>query len=524
MVAVAFSCQGNGLTMNSIPASLSPAKAVMTRLPIPGPGWLLHFLVSLGAGLVMVSSQSLWIDEGLTWLYARESSLRDWMAVLLSDRGSQAQMPVGMFAAWLGGRLFGESEWQLRCINALWIALAGTAVGRLGQALRLPSLLPLFLVHPFVWYYANEARPYALMICVSAWLAALWGFVHLDRTLSPARLWAIGALATIGIGCSLLFSFGIAGFALALGATMLLRKIHLDRRHVLPIAGTALAMAALMTYYAWTLARGVGGAKLWSVSLSNVAFAFYELLGFGGLGPPRNELRETARGSGEIAALVLQGGYTVGLALLATSYLILLPSLWKIRRDSLSLIAAGAVVFSAGAILAASALVKFPFWGRHLAFSLPVVVLLISKAQASIERNRLRYLVTFSLLLILLVSSLRQRFVPQYGKDDYRSASRMAAVALASGKNVWWVADPNAARYYGLAAPGNEARPGGQIWFSYENEGDPQNKPAPDLIFVSKPDIHDLGNKARSYIEQHAYQPSAHVTAFKIYAPNTGQK
>ncbi len=511
-MALALASEGSGLGMNPL-MRLSPAC----------PAWVFYFLVSLGTGLLMVSSQSLWIDEGLTWLYARESSLRGWLAVLLSDRGSQAQMPFGMFAAWVGGNLFGLSEWQLRSVNVLWIALAGTAMGRLGQALRLPSLLPLFLVQPFVWYYANEARPYALMICVSAWLAALWGHVHHDRTLSPARLWAIGALATVGMGCSLLFSFGIAGFALAFGATVLLRKIHLDRRHVLPLATTALTMAALMAYYAWTLSRGVGGAKLWSVGVSNVAFAFYELLGFGGLGPPRNELREAARGSGQIAAFMLQGGYAVGVALLAASYLMLIPSIWKIRRDSLSLIAAGALVFSTGAILAASVVVKFPFWGRHLAFSLPVVVLLLSKAHAAVDRNCLRYFVTFSLVVVLLVSSLRQRFLPQYRKDDYRSASRMAAAALASGKNVWWVADPNTARYYGLGTLGNEAGLGG-IWFSYENEGDPQTKPSPDLIFVSKPDIHDSRNIIRSYIEQHAYQPSARVTAFEIYARNRDQK
>jgi hypothetical protein len=512
LVGLALSSEGFGLGMNFL-MRLSPACRAS----------LLYFFVSLGAGLLMVSSQSLWIDEGLTWLYARESSIRGWMGVLLSDRGSQAQMPFGMFAAWVAGNLFGLSEWQLRSVNVLWIALAGTAMGRLGQALRLPSLLPLFLVQPFVWYYANEARPYALMICVSAWLVALWALVHHERTLSPRRLWATGAFATVGMGCSLLFSFGIAGFALALGATVLVRNIPLDRRHVLPITTTALAMAALMAYYAWTLARGVGGAKIWSVGVSNVAFGFYELLGFGGLGPPRNELREAARGSGQIATFMLQGGYAVGVVLLVASYLTLIPSIWKIRRDSLSLIAAGALMVSTGALLAASVVVKFPFWGRHLAFSLPVVALLISKTQAAIQRVRLRYFLTFSLFGILLVSSLRQRFLPQYGKDDYRSASRMAAAALGSGKNVWWVADPNTARYYGVRAPGNEAGAGG-IWFSYENEGDPQNKPAPDLIFVSKPDIYDSRKMIRSYIEQHAYQPSDRVAAFQIYARNGGQK
>src|SRR5688572_10918935 len=303
----------------------------MMRFPTAGPAWVLYFLVSLGSGLLMVSSQSLWIDEAGTWLFARQSSLSDWLATLLSYTNSEAQMPLGMFVAWLGARLAGDSEWQLRSLNALWIALAGVGVGRLGQTLRLPSLLPLFLVHPFVWYYANEARPYALIICVSAWLAALWGFVHHDRTLSPARLWAIGAVATIGLASSLLFSFAIAGFAFAFGATMLLRKIGLDRRHVPPIATTVLAMDALMTYYAWTLARGAGGAKLWNVGFANLAFALYELLGFGGLGPPRNELRELARNNGLNA--LLYPGRLIGIGVLAAIYLALLPPLWKLRPD-----------------------------------------------------------------------------------------------------------------------------------------------------------------------------------------------
>ena len=495
----------------------------MRRFPITCAGWVLYFLISLAAGLLMVSSQSLWIDEGGTWLFARQSSLSDWTATLLSHRNSEAQMPFGMFAAWLGARLIGESEWQLRSLNALWIALAGTAIGRLGQTLRLPSLLPLFLVHPFVWYYANEARPYALIICVSAWLLALWGFVHHDRMLSPARLWAICVFAIIGLGSSLLFSFALVGFAFAFGATMVVRKIDLDRRHVLPAATAVLAMAALMIYYAWTITRGAGGAKLWSVGLSNVAFAFYELLGFGGLGPARYELREMARGSGGIGALMLQGRYIIGLAILAASYLALIRPMWKLRRDSLYLIDAGAIVLSTGALFAASAVVGFPFWGRHLAFSLPLVVLVIAKAAASIDAAFLRRLLMFSLVASLLGSSLCQRFLPRYGKDDYRSASQMAADALRSGKNVWWVANDVTAQYYGLRPLDNGTDSGRLTWFNVENEIEAKNKPAPDLIFLSKPDIYDSRKNARSYIKEHGYQPVAEFTAFRVYARSGSQ-
>jgi hypothetical protein len=495
----------------------------MKRFPISCPPWVLHFLVSLGSGLFMVGSQSLWIDEGQTLLLTRQSSFSDWMTALLANQKSEAQMPLSMFVAWIAGKVLGESEWQIRSLNALWVALAGTAVGRLGQVLRLPSLLPLFLVQPFLWYYANEARPYALLICISAWLVAVWGSVHQEGALSPARLWAVCGLTVAGLACSLLFSFAIVGFTFAFAATVVTRRIVLTRRHLLPPAGALLAVATLMAYYLWTLKRGATGAKLWGVGLSNMAFAFYELLGFGGLGPPRHELREMAHGSGGIEALTLLGGYLVGLALLALSYLALVRSAWKLRKDSMTLIAMGTVVLSTGAMFAASAVVGFPFWGRHLAFSLPITVLLISKAAAAMERILLRRLLTVSLSFLLLASSLCQRFVPRYGKDDYRSASRMATAALRSGKTVWWAADHVTAQYYGLGGPAVQTNSGRLIWFNVENERDTRNKPVPDLIFLSKPEIHDPENNVVSYINEYDYHLEAQLIAFRIYTRSARQ-
>jgi hypothetical protein len=495
----------------------------MKRFPIGYPPWVLHFLVSLGGGLLMVSSDSLWIDEGQTLLFTRQPSLSDWVAALFANGKSEAQMPLGMFVAWVAGKVMGESEWQMRSLNALWVALAGTAMGRLGQTLRVPSLLPFFLVQPFLWYYANEARPYALLICIGAWLVAVWGSVHQDGTLSPARLWAICALAVAGLACSLLFSFALVGFTFAFAATVVTRRIVLTRRHLLPAAGALLAGAALMGYYLWTLKRGATGAKLWGVGLSNIAFAFYELLGFGGLGPPRHELREMARGSSGTGALMLHSRYLIGLALLALSYFALVRTAWKIRQDSVCLIAAGTAALSTGAIFAASAFVGFPFWGRHLAFNLPILALLISKAAAAVEPILLRRLLTVSLLFLLLASSLCQRFVPRYGKDDYRSASRMAAAALHSGKTVWWVADHVTAQYYGLGPPADQNSPGRLVWFNVENERDTRNKPVPDLILLSKPDVHDSGLNVLAYINEHGYQPTAQLIAFRIYTRGARQ-
>ena len=489
----------------------------MSRLPTLRPDWLGYFLLSLAAGALMVSRQSFWIDEGETWIFARQPTVKDWLATLLANKAGEAHTPLGMFSPWVGGRVFGQAEWQLRALNALWVAIGGVAVGRLSGMLRRRELLPLFLAHPFLWSYANEARAYTLIICLSAWLLFLWVSIHETGALSTGRVWAIGLVATIGMASSLLFGFALMGFALALGATMLVRKIPLERRHLIPMAVTGVAMLPLIAYYLWTLSRGASAAKLWKVGTSNLAFAIYELLGFGGLGPPRHELRELAKSTSGLSGLLYNPRYLIGIAVLAGVYVALLRPFWKLRRDSLGMIATGAVVLSSGMMFMASMMAGFPFWGRHLAYLLPLVLLLIVRVASQIADESCRRCLIFLLVLVLLVSSLGQRFLPNYGKDDYRSASRMAAAALHSGKTVWWVAHRVTAQYYGLGPPADQSSPGRLIWFNVENERDTRNKPVPDLIFLSKPDIHDPEQNVLSYINEHGYHPTAQFIAFRIY-------
>jgi hypothetical protein len=485
--------------------------------PRPG-GWSRSFWISFAVGLLMIGSESLWIDEGQTWSFARQPSLADWVATLLSNHKSEAQMPLGMFVAWLGARFIGSGEWQLRSLNALWVGIAGVAIGRLGQALGRRELLPLFLAHPFVWYYANQARPYSLIICASAWLLFLWASLREKRPPVTALFWIAGAVAAIGLATSLLFAFALAGFGFAFGMTIRVRKIRLDRRHLLPVAVTAATVVALMAYYAWALNRGAGGAKIWRVGLSNAAFALYELLGFGGLGPPRHELRELARHQGGIAAVMLQGRYLATIPILAAVYLALVRPFWKLRRDSLSLMVSGTAAISAITLVGAAVAIGFPFWGRHLAFLLPLIVLLISRAAAETSPGFLRTPLVSLLILCLLASSLCQRFRSEYQRDDYRSASRLARGALDSGKTVWWVADHVTAAYYGLQARGEEPGPARLVLFNLENERETRNQPAPDMIFISKPDIHDPEGQVRSYVNERGYQPFAELTDFRVYA------
>src|SRR2546426_1405092 len=147
---------------------------------------LIYFALSVLAGLAAITSESLWIDEGQTLHFAKQPTFQAWFETIRHNTKSEAQMPLGMLAAWAGGKILGLGEWQFRAANLLWVGLAGTAMGLIGRLLKQPALLFVFLIHPFLWFYANEARPYAMQICASAWLLYVLVRVQVNGALSAA--------------------------------------------------------------------------------------------------------------------------------------------------------------------------------------------------------------------------------------------------------------------------------------------------------------------------------------------------
>ena len=65
-------------------------------------------------------------------------------------KGSQAQMPLGMFSAWAWSRVFGTRELAMRSLNLLWAAIALAALARVGKQISIPWLPFLFSIQPFV--------------------------------------------------------------------------------------------------------------------------------------------------------------------------------------------------------------------------------------------------------------------------------------------------------------------------------------------------------------------------------------
>ena len=479
--------------------------------------------VSLVAGLMMISSESLWIDEGQTLRFAWLPTLSAWGQKLWQCTKSEAQMPLGMLVAWAAEKVLGSGEWQLRAINLLWVSLGGLAMGLTGRLLRQPFLLPLFLLSPFLWLYANEARPYAMQICAAAWM--LYVMVRLQTQGSPSKadVWLCAAWAVLGFGASMLFGFLFAGMLAGLWGPLRRQRGRMawTPTHLAALATAIVLVGGLSLYYLYTLKRGASGARIWKVGLLNLGFAAYELLGLSGLGPPRGELRELARTPRLLFQQLLQPLTFVGLGSLSLFYLVMVWRGWRLRREPLVRWLTVVLLVTAGCLFVAATVVGFPFWGRHLAPLVPFLVALLGKLVSN-RSEATDFWNTHKLALLLciplLLSSLMLRFAPWHRKDDYRAAARLALRALARGGTVWWSADhEECAVYYGLT-PAKATVPGARLLLANCPSLEALDAASPpDLVFLSKPDIHDNRQYISSYLERMHYREAQRLPSFILW-------
>ena len=474
-----------------------------------------YFVLPVVLGIAMVSPESLWIDEGQTLLFAGQEDLASWWRELLRNTKSEAQMPLGMFFAWVGGKLLGTSEWQLRAANLLWAGLAGLGAGLVGQRFKDPRFYWLLIVHPFFWYYVNEARPYAIQICAGVWL--LYFFLRLEQStrLDSTDIAGLGLVAVVAFATHALFAFVIAGVALSAIRIIFSRRDELRRIHVSAIIASFALLSVIAMYYAWTVIRGAAGARIWAVNAQNLAFSLYELLGFGGLGPPRTILRELARTPGILLRTLLEPGYLIGIGVLLFVYVTLLMASFRLAKERIfrACVVAGTL---AGAILyGVAALMRFPFWGRHASGLLPFVVFPVSRVIGQCFSLRWRHVMFAILFLALMASTLRLRFDRDYGKDDYRRAAGLALAASARGLSVWWLADSSLARYYHVAASTNANT--GEVRVIEMGANLPTDMVLPDVIILSKPDIFDPGHRIEAHVTQHQYRLIGRAPGFVFW-------
>ena len=126
-----------------------------------------------------ITRQSLWIDEGFTIWFVSRTTFRSFFHSLIGPPPGDAQQLFYLSYMWGWVKIFGRSEVALRAANIpFFLLLIGSAAWASRRLLHRPYLWVLFCLSPFVWFYLNEARPYAAVTAFSmVALVALLAYV-----------------------------------------------------------------------------------------------------------------------------------------------------------------------------------------------------------------------------------------------------------------------------------------------------------------------------------------------------------
>jgi len=507
-------------------------------------------LPALAVCFVAVSSQSLWIDEAFMARKASQPTLADWWRMMPEGSGSDLQMPLYMIYMWGFAKIFGLGEWTLRAANIPWFVIGfAIFISALPKPQRSAAAI-VTLLSPFVWFYLNEARPYAMQIgCSLAILAALYR-LSVDAMMPPGweRNWMIVFCTGIVVLCgsSLLGVIWAGAAFLSLPFLFSRQRLkQLSRVHWLTCFVAAIFLAALASYYVWTIKFGThalkaggqaDGGALTAVQsaahfrqgfaggteIQNLAFVGYELLGFSGLGPSRLEIRtEKLRAFHHFAPQL--GLYT--LAIGAVLFL-------GMRRIFRSPRPARGMVLSIVALLPllmlaiAGYFLGFLMLGRHCAPLLAALsfVLSLGIAAAFSARNCILKACACAWLILSVISCLSLRFANRHEKDDYRDAAKIAIAALHLGQKVWWSAGEDGALYYHLPLAVAPGQAGSALSVLNPTPESLSALSPPDLIVITtKPDLYDNQGALAKYVRNNPYAQTAACPAFVVWQRKNDQ-
>jgi uncharacterized membrane protein len=352
------------------------------------------------------------------------------------------------------------------------------------------------------------------------------GFVQLLQSEGKQSrgLWNFGFAAAVIISASFLGIFVVAAAGLVLLIQAFRERWGLAAGQYGVLGGMAVMNLILVVLMVLKIHTGAEGGRVWTVGISNLGFAVYELLGFVGLGPGRELIRAsaTAGGSEAAAQLLIPSLFKLGLLLLI--YIGMVYAAFRASKNSaakpalhMALLSCSVAVLSVGCLLGACLASSFPFWGRHLAPTLPFVLLTIAgvaSAMRSIWTTRQNAFLLVPLFVVLLYSSCVIRWSPTHAKDDYRTAAGLAREYMAEGKRVCWIAAPGPALYYEVPISNSWPPQPGTASIRLPDPGSPSR---PDVILVSKPDVFDHQRTLPQWISLPGIDTSTPCQSFVLY-------
>lgn len=494
--------------------------------------WL---LVPLTLALA-ITRQSLWIDEGFTVWFASHRTFTSFWSTLVGAPGTPGDSQLMLYLLYMWGwiKLFGKTEWALRLANVpfalLFIATMSWAARHL---LHRPMFWLFFCLSPFFWFYLNEARPYVMLLAFSsiATVALLSYFADpSEYKISAPWLCLVGlwfAWAT-HIMAAFLFPALFAFVLLSIASQPAFRRGFI-RDWVKPVLVCSPAFLLLASFYMVVTGYGLNKyGKSWPFSL---IYVFYAFLGFGGLGPPRNQLRSATHLA--VFAPYLPSVLLGGLALLVVCVVFLCS-----RPPRVVILLAISFLIGIAAAMFASVVGDFQILDRHVAALCPLFLLtLLLWFSHALSMDHSGYTVRVALIglaLVWTVSDARLVFLPQYQKDSYRAAAAIALLKANSPRDtILWAADPHTAYYYGIRVM-NSGRYAGsptddldwpverealdaRNWNAADSVAFLSTTSAPTVLVLSKADAFDSRGVWRALVAETKPQQLAQLNSFSIY-------
>lgn len=378
-----------------------------------------------------LGAQSLWIDE---FLMIQRASLGE--PFRWSDWLANPQGPLPALLLRLSAGLFGTSETALRLPSALagtlTVPLVYFLARRFGRGAAGPAAL-LAALSPFLVWYSQEARHYAVAFLAAAW-AALALLDLVEEGPRPRTLLSYGAALLVGLlsNLSLILAAAAHGLALLLTRPRLVRTWLLA---VLPVFLLLLPWVWVAVTQNLNLEHVTQGGSIpveerlrgeTTFSWLGIPYAAFVFFAGYSLGPSLTELHAAPRPetvlshAGVIAPLAAGAMLLVGAGLAGL----------RRRRFPLVLLLLWIAVPLAGVIVLSWRNAKV-FNARYVASVLP---LLLAVAGLGFDRLRRRgwlpAIVAGALVLGPCLLALRNNsFSGRYAREDIRSAARLLAGA-----------------------------------------------------------------------------------------------
>jgi len=412
-----------------------------------------------------VNSWSLWVDEANTAVICSVASFSDLINLFQKylTSGSIPQQPGFVISLWLWVKVFGNSEYALRFPNIIYMlilfgytfSLIKSNITTKNEKLFLILVLAMTFLNPFILYNMNEARANIATFFFS--FMALLNLLFYYKKKRDYFLILCFLFVFLGSFFNMLFLFAFIGLILI--ALFLSENIWSElKENIKTVSVFIVFMLPLIFYYLYTIYVGGGGQRE-TPGLGNIGFSIYEFLGFSGLGPARDTLREINQNSTFSTLVYSLIGYAGLIIPLIISYFILI--VYVVKNEGFKVIIKNKflIAFCCAFILffIVAFIVKFRFWGRHLIFLLPFQIFFIAELLKSVilGKNNITKFIIPLLFIMLSISSYRIIYNPEYKKEDAKLAAFECKKLVLQGESIIWLFDEDEGKYYEIDKLGN---------------------------------------------------------------------